>query len=110
MQRGLTAAWLVGLAIVVWRQVHVSHKPPVPAALAGVTGLFAGLALLSDAAPSAAGTITLVAWGLDVAGLLNVLPAGLFTQIQTAATASQPGVDAGGTIGPAPTGPPPTAV
>lgn len=100
--RGLTAAWLTGLAIVTWRQVHQGHHLPVPAVLAGVSGLFAGLALLADAAPSAARVITLTAWGLDIAGLLNVLPAGLFSEIQTAATASTAGAaENEGTLGPA---------
>lgn len=102
--RGLTAAWLTGMAIVVWRQVHNSHQPPVPGTLVGVTGLFAALALISDAAPSTQRIVTLVAWGLDLAGLMNVLPNGLFGQIQATAenaAGGSSGTDAGGVAGPA---------
>ena len=81
---GLASAWLLGTGIVFWRQVHNQHHMPVPGALVGVTALFAALALISDAAPRARGVIALAAWGLDIAGLLNVLPAGLFGEAQTA--------------------------
>jgi len=91
--RGFAAAWLVGMAVVVWRQVHIQHHMPVPGALAGVTGLFAGLAVIADVSPSAAPVVTLAAWGLDVAGVLNILPAGLSGQLsqaaQTETTAAQ---------------------
>jgi hypothetical protein len=83
---GLTAAWLAGMGIVSWREVHGNGGHlPVPGALIGVTGLFAVLALLGDVSPRARPVLTLAAWGLDVAGLLNVLPAGLFAQSQQAA-------------------------
>lgn len=87
---GLTAAWLAGTGIVAWREVHSSGGHlPVPGALIGVTGLFAVLALLADVSPRSRPVITLAAWGLDVAGFLHVLPAGLFGQIQTAAATNQ---------------------
>lgn len=98
--RGFTAAWLLGLGIVTWRQVHASHRPPVPGTLAGVTGLFAALATLGDVFPASQRTITLLAFGLDIAGLLNVLPAGLMGQITTAGNSQQAGTgaaDEGGT-------------
>ena len=81
---GLTGAWLVGTALVVWNQVHASHKPPVPGTLLGVTGLFAALALIADIFPQAATVVTLAGFGLDVAGLMQVLPNGLFGQVQQA--------------------------
>jgi hypothetical protein len=84
---GLGAAWLLGEAIVIWRQVHSSHKLPVPAQLIGVTGLFVVLALVADSAPAARPVVTMLGWGLDLAGLLNVLPAGLMGQISTAEAA-----------------------
>lgn len=79
--RGLVAAWIAGEAIVVWRLVHKDHRMPVPGALLGITGLFAGLMLIGEAIPAAVPLITAGAWGLDIAGLLNVLPAGLQGQI-----------------------------
>jgi uncharacterized YccA/Bax inhibitor family protein len=96
--RGFTAAWLLGLAVVTWKQVHASHHLPVPGALAGVTGLFAALGLVADISPSAAPVVTWAAWGLDLAGVLNILPAGLSGQIsqsQTAETAAEGGAPAG---------------
>lgn len=81
---GLFAAWLGGEAIVIWREVHQSKHLPVPGALMGVTGLFAVLALLADVSPRARPVITLAAFGLDLAGLFQVLPGGLFGQVQQA--------------------------
>jgi hypothetical protein len=81
---GLAGAWILGEAIVIWRQVHKSHRLPVPGQLLGITGLFAALALIADASSSARPVITLLAWGIDLAGLLEVLPAGLLGDIQTA--------------------------
>ncbi len=83
--RGLAGAWVAGEALVIWRQVHRDHHMPVPGQLIAVTGLFAVFALTADIVPAAAGVITAVAWGLDVAGLLNLWPAGLGGQVTKAA-------------------------
>jgi hypothetical protein len=101
---GLAAAWLLGEAIVVWREVHLSHRLPVPGQLLGVTGLFLVLGLIADSSAAARPVVTLLAWGLDIAGLLNVLPGGLYGQVQAAqnaeaaaqgeGTAPQPAVQA----------------
>lgn len=87
--RGFTAAWLAGMAIVVWKQVNQQHKLPVPGALAGVTGLFAALAIIADVVPQSRRVVTIAAFGLDLAGLLGVLPAGLSGQISTSANVEQ---------------------
>jgi hypothetical protein len=84
---GLAGAWLAGVAIVAWRETRSSGHMPVPSALLGVTGLFAALALIADIAPASRPLVTLAGWGLDVAGLFQVLPAGLFGQVQAAQTA-----------------------
>jgi hypothetical protein len=81
---GLLAAWLLGEGIVAWREVSQSHKMPVPANLLGVTGLFIGLGIIASVAPKTKTVVTLLGFGLDVAGFLQVLPAGLFGQIQSA--------------------------
>ena len=81
---GLGLAWLAGVGIVSWRQVHSSGHMPVPGALLGVTGLFAALAVIGDISPAARPVVTLLGWGLDVAGLFQVLPAGLSGQITQA--------------------------
>ena len=82
---GLAGAWLVGEGIVIWRRVHQDHKPPNPGALLAVTGLFALAGAAAGIFPRARTPITLVMWGLDVAGVLNLWPAGLGGQVQQAA-------------------------
>jgi len=79
--RGFLAAWVVGEGIYIWRAVHKSHHLPVPGILVGITGLFAAMAAAAEIFPGAEQVITLTAWGLDLAGFLNVLPAGLGGQI-----------------------------
>jgi hypothetical protein len=88
VNRSLGMAWLAGEAIVIWRMVHKDHRPPVPGALLGISALFLVMALAADMAPKAAGLIALTAWGLDVAALMNALPAGLGGQLTQAAAAS----------------------
>ena len=98
--RGLAGAWAVGEALVIWRQVHRDHRMPVPGQLIAVTGLFAAFAFAADAVPGAAGVISAVAWGLDVAGVLNLWPKGLGGQITTAASkAGAPTKQAGSSAG-----------
>jgi hypothetical protein len=84
---GLAGAWVVGVGIVAWRESRQSGHMPVPAALLGVTGLFAALALVADVFPVTSRVVTLGGWGLDLAGLMNVLPGGLFGQYQQAQSA-----------------------
>jgi hypothetical protein len=88
VNRSLGMAWLAGEAIVIWRMVHKDHRPPVPGALLGISALFLVMALAADMVPKAAGLIALTAWGLDVAALMNALPAGLAGQLAQAGAAS----------------------
>jgi hypothetical protein len=81
---GLAGAWAVGAGIVAWREVRSHGHMPVPAALLGVTGLFAVLSIVAETSPQARPVVTLLGWGLDVAGLFQVLPHGLFGQVQKA--------------------------
>ncbi len=71
--RGVTMAWFAGLGLITWRSFKQTRKPPVPGQLLGASGAFALLALLAEYQP-AAGAAALLAWGLDVAALLQVLP------------------------------------
>jgi hypothetical protein len=66
------------MAITGWRQVHQSGHMPVPASLIATTGLFVALGIISEAAPVTSRTITLVAWGLDLAGLLRLFGNSVF--------------------------------
>lgn len=86
MGRGLAAAWAVGEGIVIWRAVRRSKHLPVPGDLLGITVLFAVLGWVAEYQPLS-GPVTLVAWGLDIAGLLDILPKGLSGQIQKAQAA-----------------------
>ena len=86
---GFTAAWLTGMGIVVWREVHSTSHMPVPGALIGVTALFAVLAAVADMSPQARPVVTLLAWGLDIAGLFSTPVAGLITEAGTAAGTEQ---------------------
>ena len=100
----LTGAWLVGMGITAWRQVAVSHKPPVPGTLLAVAGLFAVLGLVADANPNARRTVALVGWGLDIAGLVR-LPGTFWAQVSTAqATAAAAETSSTGTPAPAGSG------
>jgi len=73
---------------------------PVPAALLGVTGLFLGLALIGDISAGARPVVALLGWGLDVAGLLNILAAGLSGQIGQAQAAEAAASSGGPGAGP----------
>lgn len=84
MRTGLVAAWAAGMAIVIWRQVHVHHHLPVPGTLVAISGLFAAGALVSDIWPATTPVITITFAGLDVAAFMNALPKGLSGQITTA--------------------------
>lgn len=86
---GLAGAWLAGEAIVIWRLVHRDHRLPAAGELVGITGLFAALGLIAGYAP-ARGIVTALAYGLDIAALFNVLPAGLGGQIAAATAAENP--------------------
>jgi hypothetical protein len=74
---------VAGLGVVTWRYTRVSHRLIPPGVLLGITGLFAALGLLADY-PPATGFAVALGWGLDVAALMNVLPAGLAGQVGTA--------------------------
>lgn len=98
MGRGVLLAWLAGLGIVTWREVKVYHQPPVPGRLLGASGWFALLGLLASYEP-AAGAAAAIAWGTDIAALLNLLPAGL-----AGTQAGKPATATGTTAAPAATG------
>lgn len=68
---GITVAWLIGEAIIIYRQVAREHHPPVPGTLLASSGFFALCALLAEYAP-ARPAATLLAFGIDVAAYLEV--------------------------------------
>jgi hypothetical protein len=98
VRSGILAAWLAGLGIVGWRIVHNEHRLPAPGVLAGITGLFLAGALVAEWVPKAESLVLATLVGLDVAALLNVLPAGLGGQIAQA-EAAQGAAGKSGTAG-----------
>jgi hypothetical protein len=77
---GFILAWLAGEGIVAYRWVKAGAPPP-PGALLAVSGFFALLAALASYQPARA-TATIIAVGIDVAAILQVLP-GSQTQTST---------------------------
>lgn len=65
------AAWLVGEGIIVYRSVKNQKAPPGPGQLLLSSGLFVMLALLAEA-PSARRLAITLAWGFDIAALMNL--------------------------------------
>ena len=96
---GFLAAWLAGMALYAWRSFHVNHHMPVPGAMLGITGLFAVLAIIGDLSPQARFPVTALAWALNLAALMNLLPEGLGGQITAAETASEQAVTPTGATG-----------
>ena len=76
---GLVLAWLAGEGIITYRWVKAG-APPTPGTLLAASGFFALLALLHEF-PPARTTATLLAVGIDVAALLQVLPGSQATQV-----------------------------
>ena len=85
---GLILAWAIGEGIIVWRSAYKEHKPPVPGQMLAATALFALLAVLAEYEPARAAA-TAMAFGLDLAVLMQVLPG-------TKAKVPQPQAPAGG--------------
>lgn len=66
-------AWALGEGIVIWRWAKAG-APPTPGALALSSSFFALLGLVGAAYAPARGAVTLLAFGIDIAALLQVLP------------------------------------
>lgn len=73
MRRGLLLAWATGIGLVTWRGIKTTHKPVSAGQYAAASGVYVLLALVAEWEPAAA-IATLMAWGFDVAILLQVLP------------------------------------
>lgn len=65
------AAWLVGEGIIVYRSVKNQKAPPGPGQLLLSSGVFVMLALLAEAQSARKLAVTL-AWGFDIAALMNL--------------------------------------
>jgi hypothetical protein len=96
---GVMLAWLAGLGIIGYRQVARQHHAPFAGKILGASMLFALLGLLAEV-PAATGFANALAWGFDLAALLDVLPQGLGGSPKTA-----PKSPAGGIV-PTPSGKP----
>lgn len=67
------AAWLVGEGIISYRSVKKNNAPPTPGALLISSGVFVLLGLLAESQRARPVAVTL-AWGFNVAALLNLFP------------------------------------
>lgn len=76
---GLVLAWLIGEGIITWRWVKAG-APPTPGTLVAASGFFALLAVLHEYPPARV-TATAIAFGIDVAALLEVLPGSKTVQL-----------------------------
>lgn len=70
---GLVAAWAVGEGIIIFRSVKTAHAPPLPGQLIASSALFVMLALLAES-DTARPLATTLAWGFNLAALLNAWP------------------------------------
>lgn len=70
---GLILAWAVGEGIIVWRSVVKEHHPPYPGQMLTATAIFALLAVVAEYEPARTAA-TAMAFGLDLAVLMQVLP------------------------------------
>ena len=70
---GLILAWALGEGIIVWRSVVKEHHPPVPGQMLTATAIFALLAVVAEYEPARTAA-TAMAFGLDIAVLMQVLP------------------------------------
>jgi hypothetical protein len=70
---GLILAWAIGEGIIVWRSVVKEHHPPYPGQMLTATAIFALLAVVAEYEPARTAA-TAMAFGLDIAVLMQVLP------------------------------------
>lgn len=70
---GIVTAWLVGEGIIFWRSWKQDQRFPVPGQLIAASFIFIALAIIAES-EKARGFATTMAWGFDIAALLNVLP------------------------------------
>ena len=86
---GIVLAWLVGEGILTYRSFKNDHRPPLPGQLLASSGLFVMLGLLAEA-EQARFLAAALAWGFDIAALMNILPA-----VATGATMTTSGAQTG---------------
>jgi hypothetical protein len=88
---GLILAWAVGEGIIVWRSVVKEHHPPYPGQMLTATAIFALLAVVAEYEPARTAA-TAMAFGLDIAVLMQVLPGSGATAKKPAAKKPAPKV------------------
>jgi hypothetical protein len=88
MEKGIMLAWAAGLGLLTWRELQLSPwRPPPPGRYAAASGLYVLLGVAAAWRP-AAGPAALIAWGFDLALLLQVLPEEVARSTKAAKTTS----------------------
>lgn len=96
---GLVLAWLTGEGIIFYRSWKQDQRLPVPGQLLAASGVFILLGFLAQA-PKAQFLASALAWGFDIAALMNVLPGAVTGGTTTgSASAGGAGPSGGGDIG-----------
>lgn len=88
---GIVLAWLTGEGIIFWRSWKQDRRFPVPGQLLAASAIFAMLGALAQV-QRAQFLATALAWGFDIAALMNVLP-----QVATGGTNTSTGPRSSGT-------------
>lgn len=90
MTRGILLAWLVGIGVITWRGVAKYHKPVSPGQYMAASGVYVLLAVVAEWQPAAT-VATLMAWGFDLAVILQLTPEQVSGPKKTAAPAAGEG-------------------
>lgn len=88
MNRAILLAWLGGMGLITWRGVKQYKKPVAPGQYLAASGVYAVLALVAEYQP-AAPIAALMAWGFDLAVLLQVMPSEIGGAKTTASPAAK---------------------
>lgn len=71
MRAGLLTAWMASIGLIAYKSVTANRRPPLPSEMLATVVVFGTLSLIGG---EAAGPADLFAWGLVVAGALNIIP------------------------------------
>jgi hypothetical protein len=70
---GIVLAWLTGEGIIAYRSVKQDGHAPIPGQMIAASFVFIACGLIAEA-PRAAFLGSALAWGFNIAALMNILP------------------------------------